>query len=122
MDIYGKAPKNQSGKYFRANVWSWRPIHNLCRTVLGQDLIGWGYNDGDGLHSQKECDALADKLKVYIQSLPGEEIILESLTRVDESGKFLRGHSGGKSAYFTNKDHVREFIVFLYNCGGFEIY
>jgi hypothetical protein len=29
MDVYGRNPTSEAGKYFRANVWSWRPIHAL---------------------------------------------------------------------------------------------
>ena len=30
MDVIGRKPKNKTGEYFRANVWSYRPIHFLC--------------------------------------------------------------------------------------------
>ena len=30
MDICGRKPKNKIGEYFRANVWSYRPIYWLC--------------------------------------------------------------------------------------------
>ena len=29
MDVYGKNPINDDGKYFRANIWCWRPIYSL---------------------------------------------------------------------------------------------
>jgi hypothetical protein len=56
MDIYGK-----NGNYFRANLWSWRPINMLCDLVIEKDSLqlkteNWGYNDGAGLETQEECD------------------------------------------------------------------
>ena len=39
MDVYGRDPDSPAGKYFRANVWSWRPIHALIiAAMLG--LVG----------------------------------------------------------------------------------
>ena len=26
MDVYGKEPKNETGEYFRSNVWWWRRL------------------------------------------------------------------------------------------------
>ena len=41
MDVYGRNPDSQAGKYFRANVWSWRPIHalviDLCSDFLDEE-------------------------------------------------------------------------------------
>jgi hypothetical protein len=31
MDVVGRNPRTEAGEYFRANVWSWGPIHNLIR-------------------------------------------------------------------------------------------
>ena len=43
MDVYGNKPRCSKGEYFRASVWSWRPIHGLIvetnqRFALGLDL------------------------------------------------------------------------------------
>lgn len=123
MDVYGKAPTGKAGEYFRANIWSWRPIHALCETVLGRELPSWGFNDGDGLQSQAECDELANKLTAYLKAFPGERIALESDMRINpHTGEFLRrGTKEGVTAYSTTRGHVREFIRFLRACGGFEI-
>jgi hypothetical protein len=122
MDIYGRNAKTPEGEYFRANVWSWRPLHVLCETVLKQKFPSWGYNDGDGFETQKQCDKLANELEKYLKAFPNESISMESDIRVDENNRFLRrGSTAGKSAYETSKEHVKKFIVFLRNCGGFKI-
>lgn len=121
MDVYGLKPANENGGYFRASVWSWRPIHTLCETVLCEELP-WSYNDGEGFKEQAECNELANKLENYLAKNPTEELALESDMRVDDSGRFLkRGSNEGRSAYSTDQEHVKEFIVFLRNCGGFKI-
>jgi hypothetical protein len=120
-----------SGNYFRANVWSWRPIHEMVKRLneeqgLKLDLEHWGTNDGAGLNTQEECDKLARALEAHVQG--GEaNFVYDSPydVRVDEQGRFLVGSSakGGKSAYHTDAEHVLEFVKFLRECGGsFEIW
>jgi hypothetical protein len=52
MDVYGQNPSDEVGKYFRRNVWGWRPLWNF---VIDHDLIPktvarrGHYNDGAGL-------------------------------------------------------------------------
>lgn len=59
------------GYYFRANIWSWRPIHVICETAifiteLPFDTKGWGDNSGNGLKTQEECDLLANAIDVFL--------------------------------------------------------
>ncbi len=127
MDIYGK-----SGNYFRASVWSWRPIHALCDDLnakhgLGLDLSHWGYNDGAGLRSAKQCEVLALALENEItrKDAPAE-YELASDCRVDRQGCFVdnwgQKTTETRSAYHTDRAHIAEFIKFLRDCGGsFEI-
>ena len=52
MDVYGKNPVNETGQYFRRNVWGWRPLWNYVEEVHPEiaELVEYGYsNDGDGL-------------------------------------------------------------------------
>lgn len=121
MDVYGRDPSSKEGEYFRANVWSWRPIHMLCETVMKKRLDNWGYNDGHGLNNQKECTELADKLEAYLRKFPQEKFTIESSMRVDSTGRLLPGPTEGESAYNASREHVEEFITFLRHCGGFEI-
>lgn len=71
MDINGRNPKNTRGEYFRANVWSWRPMHMLIETAnsldnLDIDTSNYGNNSGAGLETQEECDKLADSIEKII--------------------------------------------------------
>lgn len=75
MDVFGKAPKSETGKYFRNNVWWWRPLADLCLS-LAPDICApcehWHSNDGDGL------DAI------------GAEALAMVLTRNIEDGTMAR--------------------------------
>ena len=64
------------GYYFRANVWSWRPMAEIiihCNEVYNLDLPiefinQLHYNSGGGLKTQEECDILANFLETYARS------------------------------------------------------
>jgi hypothetical protein len=123
MDVYGK-----SGNYFRANVWSWRPIHVLCydlnqKYALNLDLSGWSMNDGAGLHNQADCDALADAIEAHVADGPEEYTADCGMYCDAQTGRFVpAGTEGAKTAHYTDKEHVLEFAKFLRECGGsFEI-
>ena len=75
MDVYGKNPDT----YFRANVWSWRPIVDLTDIFLDAikgsryedrfkiNTEDWHYNDGAGLDNQDQCNLLARGLEAIIK-------------------------------------------------------
>jgi|TARA_B100000315_G_C14342828_1_gene480392 hypothetical protein len=106
MDVYGRKPKNKTGEYFRANVWSYRPIYWLCfvastqhKEKTGDFLIpiktfkGMEYNDGKGLRSQRKCNLLSDYLQEITEPLftefPFEEECSNGLKfGVDKDGEF----------------------------------
>jgi len=54
------------GWSFRANIWSWRPIHTPC-SELGSDLLDdetlarTAVNVGAGLANQVACNQLAER-------------------------------------------------------------
>jgi len=167
MDVYGRKPKNKTGEYFRANCWSYRPIHWLCylstlhhkeKTGYG-DLIpfktlqGMGLNDGRGLRSDRKCNLLSDYLQDVVDNffhpsiIPFEEECEDGFKfGVYENGEFyidLETYEScldentfnflsedeckdpnieKYSAYRTNKEHIQEFIGFLRNCGGFQVW
>ena len=157
MDVMGRAPKSKEGEYFRANVWSWRPIHALIdianirngnRLVPRRVMQYLGSNDGQGLEDQESCDRLAKALE-WLLAHPAA--IREHGMEIgkDDEGEFIGfpaeaspllcdkdGHlyteedarkrkialKELRSAYQTPLSHVREFITFLRNCGGFEVW
>jgi len=56
MDVYGKAPANEVGAYFRRNVWGWHPLWGYVEDQHPEiaELVQHAHtNDGDGLTSAK---------------------------------------------------------------------
>jgi len=65
---------NNPGFYFRANLWSWRPIHLVINSVitmkeLDYDTSLFGENSGGGFKTQEECDNIADGIDEIINEL-----------------------------------------------------
>jgi hypothetical protein len=70
MDVFGKDPSSEKGKYFRSNVWYWRPLWEYCSSVapkLTNKVKYAGSNDGDGLDAANSV-ALANVLYLKISS------------------------------------------------------
>ena len=106
MDVYGTKPKNETGEYFRRNVWGWRPLWDYCLDTfeIVADVNGHD-NNGDGLNAEKSA-ILAEQMKADIASGAAQDYItarnhklasLERLTcewcdgtgiRTDEVGMF----------------------------------
>lgn len=114
MDIFGN-----SDTYFRANIWQWRTICYAMHLADYKVPEGWHHNDGEGLDNQEDCDVLADKLSAFLKSWDGKVLVLESDIRIDENNKYVEENTpGSRSAYFTDREHIEEFIIFLHDCGG----
>jgi hypothetical protein len=63
MDVYGRKPRSDAGKYFRNTIWWWHPLWSYCCEVAPRvcsDVYGHS-NDGDGL-SADGADRLARTL------------------------------------------------------------
>jgi hypothetical protein len=70
MDVYGKAPVDEAGEYFRNNVWWWRPLWDYCCAVAPEitDKVEDGHsNSGHGLDAD-DAVALADVLDEALAS------------------------------------------------------
>lgn len=70
FDIYGADPGTEEGKYFRNNVWWWRPLANYCLEVapdVTEACPHWHSNDGAGLNAE-DALALADALQAELDA------------------------------------------------------
>jgi len=131
MDVYGRDPSSESGKYFRANIWSWPSILALIHQVnrrfsLNIDLREWDLNDGRGLDTQEECSELAAALEIHLAENPDTETFTAHSgggLAVSVSDKIRDMDIGEVPEYdfSVERDHVERFIRFLKSCGGFEI-
>jgi hypothetical protein len=150
INVFGRTPVSEQGYEFRSNVWEWEPLWRYCGK-LAPDLIpadrlgdsnGWGLNERDALFlADRLSYALAsgetrrDKEggKARLDALPLETCSLCGGTgrRVPSSpsdpGPPLCKVCGGKgkASPITNYScfarNVYEFLIFLWNCGGFVI-
>ena len=138
MDLSGIDPVNESGVYFRANIWSWRPIHELI-WKLGEDLIdeetliGMGCNDGMGPESGEVCEILADRFVIWLEHhIEGYSLDVgcHIMSKENENGmhSFATSDQAAdptietKSAHNVCDEHLQEFVIFLRNCGGFQVW
>lgn len=70
MDVYGKKALSEEGKYFRNNVWWWRPLANYCQRIapaIASKCKHWQTNDGAGLNAEDSV-LLADALQAELDS------------------------------------------------------
>jgi trans-aconitate methyltransferase len=132
MDVFGKAPKSEAGAYFRANIWSWRPIHELIEqsNVLPQKMVeDMSFNDGAGPGEQQAL-LLAAALESMLEGMDDDnEFMLSSeidgpvaaiLSHFKEQGIEIVSPRG--PVYSATVDHVREFVTFCRESGGFEVW
>jgi len=82
---------NNPGYYFRSNWWGWRPIVMLCEIAaqnsdLDIDFKYWGSNDGKGLETQEECNALVEALEQTLNVVNQLSNIVEYLTIAVQAG------------------------------------
>jgi hypothetical protein len=59
MDVIGRAPTSERGKYFENNSSWWHPLATYCKEVAPEIVSGcrhWHTNDGDGLDAGATSD------------------------------------------------------------------
>lgn len=133
MDVYGREPTSPAGKYFRANVWSWRPIHalitELCSDLLDdQTLEKMAFNVGAGPQNQLTCIEMAKRFEQWMEH-HAEGHGLESDLQITKDGRFVSAKELAEnpdletvSPYEVSDEHLKEWIDFLRYCGGFEVW
>jgi len=150
FDLHGLRPYNETGEYFRNNVWWWRPLWNYvsgkCIDILSKEDIEHGsYTDGWQIPIQKARE-IAKRLKYLIscgevekyekeytkeqEELPDIPCDLCEATgeRYDEIVQGKCNKCDGKGtvrpwtcSYPFSEDNVKEFAKFADESGGFDI-
>jgi hypothetical protein len=70
MDLYGRKPTGESGRYFRNNWPLWHPLARYCNMIAPETCAPcrhWHSNDGDGLDAAGAV-ALAEALQKEVDS------------------------------------------------------
>lgn len=138
MDVYGIG---NADAYFRANIWSWKPIHGLIKK-LASDLVdeetmhGMAFNSGYGIKDGDKCRTLANRISCWMEhNVDGvtdehgseEESAINEM--IDSIGSMLGtdvvqvkfGESNDKPIFKVDDEHLSEFVAFLRTCGGFKV-
>jgi hypothetical protein len=140
MNVYGNAPKNDAGEYFRANIWCWHPLADYIATVapdIASACRDWHSNEGYGLNANQSVK-LADVLRDEIASGRATRYVHRRKTTASRdkednkhlasiSAHFLEIQSTGVEIYPEPRSTlevcvIERFAHFLENCGGFEIW
>lgn len=134
MDITGRNPSDPSGKYFRANIWSWRPIHHLCCELCSdlldeETLTAMNFNEGAGPTDQAICTQMANRFDLWMEhNASGQTLESEDL-RITNEGRFVGEEEleenpdlETESPYEVDDEHLKQWVEFLRHCGGFQIW
>ena len=68
MDVCGRKPTGERGKYFKSSVWWWQPLARYCQAVAPEITSACRdchTNDGGGLDAESAL-ALAEALQKEI--------------------------------------------------------
>ena len=128
MDVYGIEPYTEAGEYFRANVWSWRPLWTYVCDVcnIDEETRERGhYNDGHVIDEDAATSigmVLGSLLKsgaVHTYAERREKILAEL---PDEQCKYCECTSRPPETHYSfNVEWIEEFAEFAKQSGGFEI-
>lgn len=132
MDVYGKKPSNDEGHYFRANIWSWRPIYSLtvelCADLLDAETIKvMAFNSGAGPDDAETCVEMARRIKRWLAKNNGEYRTYVEPEAAFESQIMSALHQAGwnfvhPKEYHASKEHLVKWTEFLEHCGGFAVW
>lgn len=138
MDINGIGNKEA---YFRANIWSWRPIYSIlveiASDIIPKDVLdGMQYNNGAGLKTKWQCEALANRLSTWLETnSDGRALSMNHMLckkdnfMVEGIKEVMSGLTGAMSGaevrtqtHYVDDEHLRGFVDFLNKCEGFEVW
>jgi len=112
-DLYGLKPTADEGKHFSMAYLSWPLLVDLCQQFAPEECspcVDWrGQHSGDsGLNAEQ-----SRRLALKLQEEMGRGVILEVVADIAEEME------GGES--WLSQGDLRDFVVFLEACGGFQI-
>ncbi len=133
MDVVGRNPSSPAGKYFRANGWSWRPIHalvyELCSDLLDEETLDlMGLNEAAGPPDQSICTEMANRFELWMEHNVQGFSLDNPWIRVTEDGRVVSEEERAenpdietRTPYHVEDEHLKKWIEFLRHCGGFQV-
>ena len=135
MDVFGKRPTSVKGEYFRANIWGWRPIHELVCKLCGDlvdeaTLTAMQWNGGAGPDDPEVCVAMSKRFESWLAQFQGETYDLknqgvENTPEAAAIGLLTQAMGAeivSSSVYSVDRETLVEWTDFLASCGGFEVH
>lgn len=130
MDVSGRAPSAEVGRYFRASIRQWPGIMQVVEQAnalgaLRLDTAGWMHNDGAGAGDQATCDRLAASMERVLSSM--EEPVIRTAHHPAFEAMLAQTPPGYELHPDTSRsevsvEKVRAFVAFLRACGRFEVH
>ena len=128
FDIHGINPDNETGSYFRNNVWWWRPLADFVLDFVdipSDKKKFWHSNDG-----QEVTEATAHKIADFIDEVManmGKYAAYVTITQEKREQavrqQFPDLYKDDESiAYPFSFENLKEFGKFCRHSGGFEIW
>ncbi len=135
MDVYGRNAADVAGEYFRASVWSWRPLQellkDLCGDLLSEDLLhGMQFNEGMGPEDPAICQEIARRIRDWLSSSDDAAYFLREMPEGGTPESLvmeLLGRTGGVAVssqedYYIDREHIEAFANFVESSGGFAVW
>lgn len=115
FDLFGLAPKNAKGEYFRNNVWWWRGLQRMmeetCADILTyEEMENLGWNNGFE-YSEEKARMIVERLREVVE----DDEMFDSL------GKSIMDDLGDSYKDCWDRKNVLDFIDFIESSGGFRV-
>ena len=109
--------EDNPGRYFRNNVWWWRPLWDyvctICDDILDEEDHDNGHSNGGHQIDEKKAIAIAERINLFIENGDAEDYAKERQIALSAEGI--------NASYGFDVDNLKEFGKFCEQSGGFEI-
>jgi len=110
--------EDNPGRYFRNNVWWWRPLWNyvctICHDILSEEDHDNGHSNGGYQINEKKAIAIAGRIDLFIKNGDAAQFAFER-------EKSLKESEGPNASYSFDLENLEWFGKFCEQSGGFEI-
>lgn len=125
MDIYGRKPMTDDGRYIGIQWHQWHPILMLCLTtgLVDDELIEeMRFNDGCGVENEETCRQMAGLLEMGLSAYLGNcDAGTKSEPEVSKL-KYCIEYFFAHPDYSISQTQIEAWIRFLKYCRGFRVW
>jgi hypothetical protein len=125
VDVLGRAPRTRIGGVYMSNWSWWEPLIEYLEVHGPRNVMArcqhWFSNDGDGLDDAGSL-ALADALEALVKSGHFAAYVGIDFDRHDALSVACGERKASDERQRSAEAGALDFVEFLRNCGGFEIW